>query len=206
MLLSQLTMQGMANYIYPNYYNSATAMTISTFAMMLGMIIAAALAKPLTMRLGKAEISAFANAFAAATCLILFIIRPQNVWVYIAFQFLGLGIFSMVSWALITDVIDYSELRNGIREDGSIYALYSFARKLGQAGASGLTGVLLTVVGYNESTAYDRGVLEGVFDISTLVPAIGFALLAAILWFWYPLKRKVVEKNIAALKRKHGDG
>ena len=35
--------------------------------------------------------------------------------------------------SMITDVIDDSEVRNGIREDGTIYAVYSFARKLGQA-------------------------------------------------------------------------
>ncbi len=208
MLLAQLTMQGMSNYIYPNYYNSATAMSISTIAMMVGMIIAAVLAKPLVARIGKAEVSAISNAAAAAICFSLFIIRPQNVWVYIIFQFLcwlGLGMFSMVSWALITDVIDYSEIKNGIREDGSIYAIYSFARKLGQAASSGLTGVLLTMVGYSEATAYDRGVLEGVYNISTLVPAIGFALLAVILWFWYPLNKKAVNANVEELKRRHGD-
>lgn len=206
MLLSQLTMQGMSNYIFPNYYNNAAAMTASTVMMMLGIIIAAAIARPLSEKIGKAEISAISNILAATICILLFIIRPQNVWVYIGLNFLswlGLGVFSVVSWALITDVIDYSELKNGIREDGSIYALYSFARKLGQAAASGLTGALLTFVGYTEATAYDRGVLEGIFNISTLVPAIGFALLAVILWFWYPLNKKLVRHNVEALRKKH---
>jgi GPH family glycoside/pentoside/hexuronide:cation symporter len=108
----------------------------------------------------------------------------------------------MVSWALITDVIDYSELKNGIREDGSIYALYSFARKLGQAGAAGLSGGLLTLIGYTESTAFDSEIVNGIFDISTILPAVGFTLLALILWFWYPLKKKKVEENIRRLKEK----
>jgi len=115
----------------------------------------------------------------------------------------GLGIFTMVSWALITDVIDYSELKNGIREDGTVYALYSFARKLGQAGAAGLSGGLLTLVGYSEATAFDKGVVNGIFNISTLLPAVGFGLLALVLWFWYPLHKKQVDANVAALKMKH---
>ena len=110
----------------------------------------------------------------------------------------------MVSWALITDVIDYSELKNGVREDGSVYALYSFARKLGQAAAAGLTGFLLDFIGYSAATAFDADVLEGIFDISTLVPALGFGLLAAILWFWYPLHKKQVDANVEALREKHG--
>ena len=206
MLMAQLTLQSMANYIYPNYYGNPTAQSISTFAMLFGMLLAASVAKPIARRFGKAEVSTVASLLAAIVCFVLFIIRPQNVWVYVIFNFvswIGLGIFSMVSWALITDVIDYAEIKNGIREDGSIYAMYSFARKLGQAASAGLSGLLLSLVGYKQETAFDTGVLEGIFNISTLVPAIGFALLGLILWFWYPLHKKQVNENVAILREKH---
>ncbi len=206
MLLAQLTMQSMANYVYPNYYGNVTAQSISTFAMMGGMFLAAAVAKPISSRFGKAEVSVVSNLLATAVCLILFIFRPANVWVYVALNcvsWLGLGIFTMVSWALITDVIDDSELRTGRREDGSIYALYSFARKLGQAAAAGLTGALLSYIGYSDQTAFLPSVLSGIYTISTILPAIGFAGLALILWFWYPLHKKQVEKNVIELRRRH---
>ena len=205
MLLSQLTMQGMAGYIYPQYYNSAAAQSASTLLMMVAMGIAAAAAKPLAVKFGKAEMAAASSVFAVAMCLVTWFLRPQNVWVYTLLQslnWLGLGIFSMVSWALITDVIDDSELKNGVREDGSVYALYSFARKLGQAAAAGLSGALLSFIGYSEATKNDPQVLEGVFDIATLVPAIGFAALALILWLWYPLHKKQVDANVKALAEK----
>ena len=207
MLLAQMTMQSMSNYVYPNYYNNATAQSVSTFAMMFSMLLSAAIAKPVARMFGKAEISAIASFLAAAISLLLFFIRPANVWVYVGVSlgaWFGLGLFTMVSWALITDVIDYSELKNGIREDGSIYALYSFSRKLGQAGAAGLSGLLLTLVGYTQDSAFDTAVLNGIFNISTLVPAIGFLLLGIVLWFWYPLKKHAVEDNVERLKRKRG--
>ena len=205
MLLAQLTMQGMAGYVYPQYYNSAAAQSISTLLMMVAMGIAAAAARPLAAKFGKAELSIAANFFAVAVCLVTWLLRPQNVWVFVALQslnWLGLGLFSMVSWALITDVIDDAELRNGVREDGSVYALYSFARKLGQAAAAGLSGALLSMIGYSEATKNDPQVLEGVFDIATLVPAVGFAALALILWLWYPLHKKQVAQNVKALAEK----
>lgn len=208
MLLAQLTMQSMSNYVFPNYYGSPEAQIVSTFMMMFSMLGAAAFAKPLANRFGKAEISVVSNLLAVVVCILLFFLRPESVWVYVGIQavsWFGLGIFTMVSWALITDVIDYSELKNGIREDGSVYALYSFARKLGQAAAAGVTGFLLDFIGYSAATAFDTGVLKGIYDISTLVPAVGFGLLAAILWFWYPLHKKQVEENVAALKEKHGE-
>lgn len=209
MLMAQLTMQSMANYVFPNFYGSPEAQTISSFMMVGGMFIAAAIAKPVSAKFGKAEVSVVSNLLAAATCILLFILRPENVWVYVAFQFLcwlGLGVFTMVSWALITDVIDYSEIKNGIREDGSVYALYSFARKLGQAASSGLSGWLLTLIGYSATTAFDEEVVTGIYNISALVPAVGFLLLALILWFWYPLHKKQVNANVAILKEKHEKG
>ena len=206
MLLAQLTMQSMANYVYPNFYGSTVAQSASTVTMLVGMLIAAAAAKPLAGRFGKAEVSVASNALASGVCLLLYFLRPENVWVYVALNglnWLGLGVFSMVSWALITDVIDDAELRNGVREDGSVYALYSFARKLGQAAAAGLSGALLTAIGYSQETAFDPAVVNGLYDIAALVPAIGFGALAAILWFWYPLHKQQVEANVAELKRRH---
>lgn len=207
MLLAQLTMQSMANYIYPNFYGAPAAQAASTVVMLVGMLVAAAVSKGLARRFGKAEVSVASNLLAAAVCGVLFFLRPKNVWVYVALsglQWLGLGIFSMVSWALITDVIDDSELRTGVREDGSVYALYSFARKIGQAASAGLTGGLLSAIGYNAETAFDPTVTNSLYNISTLIPAAGFALLSAILWFWYPLHKHQVEANVAALKKKHG--
>jgi len=212
MLLAQLTMQNMAAYIFPDYYKNATAQSLSTVCMMVGMVVAAIFAKPLATKFGKAEVSVVSNLFAGIVMVILWVVKPQNVWLYIAFQmlaWLGLGVFSMVSWALITDVIDYSEIKNGVREDGSVYALYSFARKLGQALAAGLSGWLLEWIGYDSVAASSgagqvQSVLDGIFSISTLVPALGFVLLGTILWFWYPLHKKQVDANVATLNAKHG--
>ena len=203
MLLSQLTMQAMAGYIYPNYYGNATAQSVSTLAMGVGMIIAAAIAKPISKRIGKAELSTVSNLFAGVMGVITFIIRPQNVRVFVAMQCLcwfGIGVFTMMSWALITDVIDDAELKNGIREDGSVYALYSFARKVGQALSAGLSGFLLSAIGYSQETANLPSVKDGIFNISTIIPALGFILLAAILWFWYPLHKQKVQENVRTLK------
>lgn len=208
MLLAQMTLQSMANYVFPIYYGNTTAQSVSMVVMLAGSLLIAAIAKPISLRFGKAEVAVVSSFIAAGVCLLLYVVRPQNVWVYVILQgscWMALGVFSMISWALITDVIDYSEIKNGIREDGSVYALYSFARKLGQAGAAGLVGTLLTAIGYSESAAVEEGVREGLFNISTLVPAVGFALLGVILWFWYPLHKKQVEENVEKLKDRRGN-
>ena len=74
---------------------------------------------------------------------------------------------------MITDVIDDAEVRQGERSDGTFYSVYSFARKLGQAASSGLTGGLLTMIGYTTATAFDTEVVNGIYDIACIVPAAG---------------------------------
>ena len=206
MLLAQLTLQSMSNYVFPNFYHNAKAITAGTGVMGVSMILSAVLAKPVSNKIGKAELGAIASIFGGLMSLLAFFIRPSNVWVFIviqSFTWLGLGMFQMIAWALITDVIDYSEIRNGIREDGSVYALYSFARKLGLAASAGLSGVLLDMVGYSQQTQFDTDVVNGIFNITTLVPAIGFIVLGLVLYFWYPLHKKQVDENVEKLRQLH---
>ncbi len=211
MLLAQLTMQNMSAYLFPDYYGNAAGQTLSSLTMMGAMGIAAVVAKPLSIRFGKAEVCAVSSAFAVVICVATWLIRPQSMVVFIGLQtliWLGLGVFSMINWALITDVIDDAQLKTGVREDGSVYALYSFARKLGQAFAAGLSGWLLEAIGYNaqalqQGISQTQEVKDGIFTIATLVPGLGFAALALVLWLWYPLGKKQVDANSAALKTRY---
>lgn len=208
MLLAQLTVMSMNGYVYPEYYNDSSAQSASSLIMTGTMFLTAAVVKPLAKRFGKTEISVVSILFAAFVNIILYFVRPDNVWVFAGFQainFLGLGIFTMVSWSFITDVIDYSEIKTGVREDGTVYALYSFARKMGQAASAGLTGFLLSLIGYSAQTRGDADVKAGIFNIAVLVPALGFIILAAILWFWYPLHKKQVDENVEILKKKRNN-
>ena len=61
----------------------------------------------------------------------------------------GYGFFNLVVWAFVTDVIDYHEFLTGLREDGTVYSIYSFARKVGQALAGGIGGFAIAAVGYD---------------------------------------------------------
>ena len=76
-------------------------------------------------------------------------------------------------------------------------------RKIGQA-AAGTTGLFLSIIGYNrtEGSILPDSVKNGIFNLSTVIPAIGFFILAVILWFWYPLNKKTVDRNVEILKQK----
>lgn len=46
-----------------------------------------------------------------------------------------------VVWAFISDIVDYSQWKTGVRSEGIIYSSYSFARKVSQALAGFIPGL-----------------------------------------------------------------
>lgn len=209
LLLATLTMQGMSGYVFPNYYGNAAAQSLSSLTGSLAvLVICAPFAAKLSEKYGKKELSVVSCLAAAAVYLVCLIVHPKNAFVYVAFftlAYAGFGFFNTVIWAMITDVIDDAEVKNGVREDGTIYSVYSFARKLGQALSAGMTGALLSLIGYSNATAFDPEVTERIFKLSCIAPLIGFGLVALCLIGLYPLGRKRVEANVAELARRRSE-
>ena len=205
LLLTQLTMQGMNTYIYPNYFNDASGASIAGLVGSIIGLVAAFVLPSFTKKFGKKEIASVGVLFSAVVFFIAYIIHTDNMYVFIVIYMLGyvgLSFFNVLCWAMITDVIDDDEVRMGVRSDGAIYSVYSFARKLGQAFSSGLTGALLTAIGYTTATAFDPEVTSGIYDIATIVPAIGYVALGLVLLFAYPLSKKKVDENSRILKER----
>lgn len=207
LLLGMLGMSGMAPYVFPVYYNSATAQSMSSLVSNLAVLfVCAPLAAKLAQKAGKKELSAVSCLLGAAVWLVCLVLRPQSAMAFVGFyavSYIGIGMFNTVIWAMITDVIDDAEVKNGIREDGTIYSVYSFARKLGQALSSGMIGGLMTMIGYSDAVAANPSaypeVLDNIFNLACIIPAIGLIAVALALIFIYPLTKKRVEANVAEL-------
>lgn len=205
LLLAQLTLSAMGQYVFPNYFGSKEGVSISGFCANILIIILAFMVPTLAAKYGKKELSAFGGILGAVVFFIAFVLHTNNMYLFIALYtigYMGVGFFNVNCWAMITDVIDDAEVRQGERSDGTFYSVYSFARKMGQAASSGLSGALLGAVGYTASTAFEPEVLNGIYNISCLVPAAGFLLMALVLIFIYPLGKKKVDSNIACLKER----
>ncbi len=209
MLLTQMTQNSMASYIFPNYFGNTTAQSMSSMIGCVVMIVIAAIAPTLAKKFGKREMGIVCMFAGAAVYLLMFImhIGQGNVWLYVILSivaYAALGGFSAICFAMIIDVIDNAEVATGVRDDGKYYGVYSFARKLGQAFSSLLSGWLLTAIGYSDTTAFDEGVVNGIYNVSTIVPAIGFALSALFLVF-YPMKKSIVDENARILAERHAN-
>ena len=206
LLLSQLLIQSMNQYLYLVYFKDTRALSVFSLVSTAVSLAIAGMTVPLSRKFGKKEVAAAATCFSGASYLLLYFMHIRNSWLYMFLSvigFLGVNLFNMIIWANITDVIDDHEVRTGSRDDGTVYSVYSFARKIGQALAGGLGGAALQAIGYDELAAVQSTrVVEGIYATVNLIPAVCFLAVAAILAFVYPLGRKKVEENAAILKKK----
>lgn len=209
LLLATLFTFSLNQFLFVDYFKNKEALAIMTLAGIVPALFIAPFAVPLTKKYGKKEVSAVGCIMGALSSLFLFFIHTDSVVIFIAVNiigFLGFGIFNLIIWAIITDVIDDQELRTGNREDGTIYAVYSFARKIGQALAGGLGGFALSLIGYNSTIqVQSQEVADSIYNLVTLIPGILYIGVALCLIFIYPLNKERVERNIAKLKILRGE-
>lgn len=204
LLLGSLMTQSINQYLFVDYFKDKNALSIMSLLGMVPTLLLAPLAVPITRKYGKKEVGAVGCITGGMAAILLFILHTDNPAVYIMVNiigYLGFGIFNLIIWAFITDVIDDKEVKTGVRDDGTVYAVYSFARKIGQALAGGLGGFALGMIGYDSTVQVQTdAVANGIYNIATLVPGILYIGVGLCLIFIYPLNKARVEANVAELK------
>ncbi len=203
LLISTMLVSAMNSYMFKDYFQNTKALSIAGLISTVTPILLAPFIAPIIKKFGKKESASVAVLIAAIAYLGLFLYPSKNIIPFLVIMFigyLGIGLFNTTIWAFVTDVIDYQEYLTDTREDGTIYSIYSFARKIGQALAGGLSGLALTKVGYVAgAAAQTEQVSNSIKSFATLIPAIAYLIVFLILAFVYPLnKAKLVEltKNL----------
>lgn len=206
LLLATLLGQTMNNYLFMDYFKNAKALSVLNIIGIGGALLLAPFISRIVGEFGKKEAGAAGMLMAGAVYLVLFFLRVRSIPVFMVLLFfgtLGTGLFNLIVWAYITDIIDYQEVVTGRREDGTVYAVYSFARKVGQALAGGLGGFVLTAIGYvSEASSQTAEVAERIYTTATLVPGVCYLLVFLIIQFAYPLTKREVEKNSGILQER----
>ncbi len=121
---------------------------------------------------------------------------------------IGMGVYTCVSWAMMGDAIDYNEWKFGNREEGTVYALHSFFRKLAQGIGPSVVLVIMGWLGYEASkgtiaqsatTAHNMcWLVAGLYLFSAVLQFIGLAVI-------YNLDKKTVETMNAELAARRAE-
>ncbi len=206
-------MQGAATavtVIFQSYFKNVQISGIVQLFAMIPIVCFTPLARKMVAKYGKKELATFGSICTIIASGLLFIVTPDNtnldLILYIVAQLifsLGMGIYSTVSWAMMGDAIDYNEWKTGSREEGTVYSLHSFFRKLAQGLGPSLILIVMVALGYvgeNEGNQVwevairMRYLVAGTYLFSAIMQFIGLGLI-------YNLDKKTLAKMNADLGR-----
>ena len=200
---------------------------ISMFAM-LPIVIFTPLARKMVVKYGKKELSLIGSVFYIIGAVVLFAaplgiipVSQGNVAVdlvlYVVAQLimsLGLGIYSTVSWAMMGDAIDYNEWKTGAREEGVVYSLHSFFRKLAQGIGPAVALTIMQGMGYVNNAKPDANGNFTEIDVSLLswdfavdlrfLVAVLFLIAGVMLFVGLGLIYNLDKKTLAKMNKELG--
>ena len=186
------------NVTFQIYFENAKISGLVSMFAMIPILVFTPLARKMVVKYGKKELSAIGAVCYIVGAVILFAaplglipVSKGNVGVdlimYVIGQLvcsLGLGIYSTVSWAMMGDAIDYNEWKFGVREEGTVYALHSFFRKLAQGVGPAVAVAIMGTMGYVNNSAPDANGVFTAIDVNLLSwdTALQIRSLIAILY------------------------
>ena len=147
---------------FQSYFKNTTISGLVSAFAMIPIVLFTPLARKMVQKYGKKELSVVGSIAYIVGAFILFAgplgIIPVSegntgldLAIYVVGQLvcaLGLGIYSTVSWAMMGDAIDYNEWKTGSRDEGVVYSLHSFFRKLAQGVGPAVAVAIMTTMGY----------------------------------------------------------
>jgi len=134
-----------------------------------------------------------------------FLFVPGKPWMFIfslPFHSFGIGSLFVLMMSMTADVIDLDELNYGKRREGVFGAIYWYMVKFGFAIAGGLSGVILTVVGFDGNAAVQPdGAVEGLRIFFSGLPMLG-TIAAMYLMHDYDVDEKRANEIREELKKR----
>ena len=190
--------------MFQSYFHNAQISGLVSMFAMIPIILFTPLARKMVVKFGKKELATVGAICSLIACSLMLVlpITPdgKGIVIYIVCQLinsLGLGIYSTVSWAMMGDAIDYNEWKTGKREEGTVYALHSFFRKLAQGVGPALALVVMTWLGYVGTLGANQ-TPETALNMRYLVAAL-YLLSAAMQFIGLSLVYNLDKKNLAKM-------
>lgn len=194
LLITTMLQGAVTTYLFSAYFGNAGALSFIYTSQTVLALVAIPLLTPLARRFGKKEVSGLAMIISGVVYALLYFIPNVSLTTFIVISsiaYFANCFFQTAIWAFVTDCIDYHELVTGLREDASIYSIYSFVRKIGQAVAGGLGGFTLAAIGYNATVKVQAAsTLHGIYALNTLAMGIGYIAVGLLIVCLYPLNKK----------------
>ena len=151
--ISQYMVSTLGVYLYRDVYDALTMMSVMSVVSLVISFIEIPLLPIIVKKFGMVNTVAVC-AIISAVLYVLDFFFASNVYLYMIITALASTFSSVIvyqQWGMVGQAIDYNEYVTGKRTEGSIYGVFNFMRRLGQAIGSSLAAAMLTPIGYDAS-------------------------------------------------------
>ena len=169
-------------YCLGSFTMIALIMTIPSLGGIIGSFFVPFFAK----RFGKRAVLMGSMLIQAVGLLVIYFAPFDNITMVLVGCWI-FGLFNVgfpMTLSMVADSVDYMELKTGIRTDGTAYATYGLATKVGNAIGGSIGVLLLAAFGYVANAEQTAEAMNGINIVVNLIPAILFILGAAACLLW----------------------
>ena len=205
-MIAASIVNGLNTFLFRDYFGNIQIMAVSGMLSTLYSIITFVGTKFVAKKFGKKEWSVYGLTFAGLVVAALFFFPIQNPILFIIINgicYLGASGLQILVWAMVNDSIDYHELKTGERNEGMVYATYSFFRKLSGAISGSASSFVLALIGFIPTAQVQtEAVRMSLWKSYTGIYSIGYLLAAVVLFLVYPLTKQKTIDMLAQLTAK----
>ncbi len=202
--------------MFATYFNMASLSGVVQMIGFLPMLLFIPFITKIVKKYGKKEASVVGTVASLVGSVVMFLFplfsnRTIGLVVFLlalVIYGIGMGVYTCVSWAMMSDAIDYNEWKFGTREEGTVYSLHSFFRKLAQGVGPSAVLLIMGLLGYEAKygtiaqtaqTSYNMcWLVAGLYAFSAVLQFIGLAVI-------YNLDKKTLDQMSTDLEVRHSD-
>ena len=187
------------NMVFQYFFNDTKKIPLAMVGSYAPMILVMIFMGKLASRFGKKNLVAISTLISSIGGLVFIFVPMQAnmigmVLYIIALMLLNSGncVFQISVWAIVADCIEVSYRKTGKAEEGSLYALYSFFRKLSQGIGQAIVSLGLTAIGFveGENAVQPEGFGPKIKSLYMLILVVGSFITFLCMQFIYNIDKK----------------
>lgn len=223
MVMAQISSSYISTYLVTNKgIFDGWLMTAMSVAIGIGMVPSMVIMPLLRKKFDLKQIYIGSSAFGAIAHILCFLalrsgigtasgINVYILMVFLVFMGVPLGIYNVITYAIIADSVDYLEWKTGKNAGGVCFSFQTLLSKINAGIASLATSVMLAVFAFQQPTGdtplpQSETTLLGLLIMVTLIPAAGFILTIIPMLFndYSGEKKAKIQKELAERREEAG--
>jgi len=183
--------RGSVAIYYAKYFLGGDANLQAAFVTVgiVGNILAMVASTWLTKFVCKIQVFRWSQLITFVLSVIMYlVVRPHGIAPAFVLYFLINFIVDLqgpVFWSVISEAVDYGQVKRGKRVAGLAFGGISFAQKMGMSLAAGMVGWMLTYFNYQPDVAQSAFTLGGIAALLTVIPGVFHLGMGLLMYFYF---------------------